>query len=733
MCQVLPPLSIPEIYVPFPAPAPRTDAEELAARTAGWGHRHGLIGPRGSARLLSSDLLGLPLALAGDAPQGGAALLMDWFVWALVLDDRVDDGPWADDGALEGFTAAVKGIILGHDATGVHDPMLVALAQDLWPRTYRRTGGDGPALDRMRRHLMSHLNAQRALVRQRAATEPMAVKDYVAMRRDGFGALFFFDVMDAADGTVCPSDSCDEGCLSLLREHAADVIAWTNDLHSVSKDIVLGERFNLVAVLSAEQGLDWQPAVEAAHGMVTDSLEKFSTVWRRHTGHRPAGNAPAHESPEDIVPRPLRLAQAIRASGDWHASVSRYHLQADAAPSDGSPPQPAPVSLKSPDFETDPYPLYARLRAEMPVAYDEPTDTWLLSRHADVRAALTDSRFSNENYTWQIGPLLGHTIVSMDGREHAAHRALLTPSFRGRALALLQSSINEVVNKLVGRLHDREHADLVAEFTTPLPIQVMAGALGLPAETPEQIHRLKKWCAVGFSYMGNYRQDPSLLTGGLANRDDFYDYLQPHLDKRRSRPGDDLISYLLNAEVGQEPLSEAEIRSCCAILLTAGSETSHGALANLLANLLDHPDVLSAAREDPAILDLALAETLRRNPPLQLVLRQSREPVDLPSGTVPANATVACLIGAANRDPGRFTDPDSFSPLRADHKPDREYGAGASHFAFGAGRHFCLGSHLARAEITTGVQRLLTAFPACAGPLERARSRPVSSTAARTT
>ncbi|MEU4206122.1 cytochrome P450 [Streptomyces sp. NPDC026294] len=715
---VFPILSIPDICVPFPAPEPRADAEALSARTIDWGHQHGLIGPRGSARLADTPLLGLPLALAGQAPWNGATVLMDWFLWALVLDDRIDDGPWAADGALEDFTEAVEAIVHGRAVDGAHDPMLAVLAHDLWPRTRRLAaapGRPGPGADQIRGHLLRHLNAQCELVRGREQSASMGVAEYVTMRRDTFGALFFFDLIDTADGAVQPADPCAEGCLTSLREHAADIIAWTNDIHSVAKDIVLGERFNLVAVLAEERGLDWQSALDTAHDKVAAALSRFTKVRQRHAGHQAAEARPdCPDTDLEAAPsRPARLAQVIRASVDWHASVSRYHLQAETAPGGTARGEksPAPPSLKSRDFETDPYPLYARLRTEMPVAYDEPTDTWLLSRHADVQSALTDPRFSNENYTWQIGPLLGHTIVSMDGREHAAHRALLTPSFRGRALAALQSSINAVCEALVSRLRGRERVDLITEFTIPLPIQVMAGALGLPAETPEQLRRLKDWCAVGFSYLGNYRQDPALLTGGLRNRDDFYNYLQPYIDERRTRPSDDLISALLAAEVDGQPLSEANIRSCCAILLTAGSETSHGATANLIANLLNHPDVLAAAREDPAELDLALAETLRRNPPLQLVLRQSREAVDLPSGTVPADATIACLIGAANRDPQRFTDPDVFDPHRVDGRIDREYAGAASHFAFGAGRHFCLGAHLARAEITTGIRLLLAEFP----------------------
>ena len=245
--------------------------------------------------------------------------------------------------------------------------------------------------------------------------------------------------------------------------------------------------------------------------------------------------------------------------------------------------------------------------------------------------------------------------------------------------------------------------DLIADFTAALPVRVMAHVLGLPAETREEVERLKSWCAIGFAYMGNYRQDPALLTGGLSNRDSFYDFLQPHIDARRTAPTDDLISQLLAARIDGQPLSETFVRSYCAILMTAGSETSHGALANLIVNLLSEPGVKDAVMANPDLMDNALAETLRRNPPLQLVLREARESLELPSGTVPSGATLACLIGSANRDPDQFTDPDAFNLSRTDQA--------TSHFAFGAGRHFCLGSMLARMEITISARMLLQTFP----------------------
>jgi cytochrome P450 len=582
------------------------------------------------------------------------------------------------------------------------------LAADLWPRTLDLGGPAWQA--RLRGHLLQHLHAQLVLVRMRENATACTVAEYTELRREAFGSLLFFDLIDAADGAIQSADPCGEGCWNDLRALAADVIAWTNDLHSVAKDLVHGEPFNLAALLAGEHRIPVQNALDIARDMIVSAADRFTARKLRHLVH------PSLPDPGTTAQatRIGRLEEAMCASADWHAGASRYHLRADSGPPSGAgvvDTTLTPPTLKSRDFETNPYPLYQRLRDTMPIAYDEPTDTWLLSRHTDVRAALTDPRLSNENYTWQITPLLGHTVISMDGKEHAAHRALLTPAFRSRALAVLQDSITEVTTNLVARLRGREQADLVAEFTSPLPIQVMVRALGLPADTPEQVARLKRWCTVGFSYMGNYRQDPGLLAHGLSNRDDFYDYVQPYLEARRARPRNDLISAMLASTVDGRPLSEEYVRGCCGILLAAGSETSHGTLANLIANVLDVPGLLDTVATDPSALDLALAETLRRDPALQLVLRQTRETVDLPSGTVPADATVACLIGSANRDPRRFPDPDTFELHRAEGREDRQYGGAAAHFAFGAGRHFCLGSHLARAEITTGLRLLVAEFP----------------------
>lgn len=691
-------LTIPEIQFPFPSQPSRSDSDQLRTKALTWAWQYGVIGRRGAHRLSTTALLQLGVALCGQAPTCRAEILMCWYLWALILDDRIDDGPWAENGALDRFVTEVQAVVENDvvepsDRRRCDDPMLVALVDDLWPKT--KCWGDEHWRERLVYNLIRHLRAQARLVQLRETNTMLTLAEYLSLRRDSFGALFFFDLIDAAESLNPYRFSQDAEWWDTLREYCADIIAWTNDIYSVAKDMVCGEPFNMVSILANLNGVDCSAAIESAHEMVKTAIKAFTDSAILYTKHTPCA-----------ATNPDRLCQVVKAADDWHRTVSRYQLNASASKAESNwqfDLTLTPPTLKSRQFEIDPYPLYARLRTTMPIVYDEPTDVWLVSRHVDVKAALTHPDVSNRNYAWQIGSLLGHTIVSMDGCEHAQHRALLSPIFHSRSLKMFEASICAVTADLLANMRDRPQVDLIADFTSALPVRVMAHALGLPAETAEEVAQLKRWCAIGFSYMGNYRQDPALLAGGLSNRDSFYDFIQPHIDARRTEPANDVISQLLTAKIDGQPLSESFIRAYCAILMTAGSETSHGALGNLIVNLLSEPGVKDAVMENPILMDNALTETLRRNPPLQLVLREACESLELPSGTIPAGATLACLIGSANRDPDRFTDPDTFNLLR----PNQI----TSHLAFGAGRHSCLGAMLARMEITIGARMLLQTFP----------------------
>lgn len=663
---------LPGLSLPFPVPSQRADAAVLRAEACRWALQHGLISERGHNRLLTNRVLDLGLGLAGEAERERAAVVMGWFLWMLVLDDRIDDGPWASDGVLEAFAESALSIVDGPCAASVPaaDPMLRILAEDLWPRT--RALARPEQTRRLRKHFIAHLQAQSGLLE--GAPD---LADYAGMRRDLFGADLFFDLIEVAHGYQ-------SGGAPHLRDSAADVIAWTNDLYSLEKDLAMGEAANLAIIMRRDRALSWQQAVDEVHGMITARTQDFLAA-------RAACSTPSDLAFAD------RLAQVMRASLDWHQSMPRYHRQTTPGPRvdlhDTIP------SLLWPQFAHHPHPLYATLRERFPLVYDDASDAWLLSRYDDVRAALSDERFTQRSYAWSMEPMFGRTLVQMEGQEHTTHRALLAPAFLGRTVSTMRTGIEHTVGRLIDGLHGRPTADLAAEFCEQFPIHGIVHILGLP---PEDAPLFRHWYQECVVYHNNYRQDPAMFERGLIARDELYAYLDPHLNRRRTHPGPGLLSHLCTATVDGKQLSDDMIKGFCGALLGEGAETIDKGLRSMLANLLDYPAEMAVLRADPSLIYPSWTESLRRDPPLQVIFRETALPAEVPSGPLPAHATVACIVGAANRDPSQFPDPDRFDPRR----PGNNRG-----LAFSAGKHTCFGAQLARLEAEIAIQSLLTAFP----------------------
>ncbi|MEU5957096.1 cytochrome P450 [Streptomyces sp. NPDC047525] len=318
-------------------------------------------------------------------------------------------------------------------------------------------------------------------------------------------------------------------------------------------------------------------------------------------------------------------------------------------------------SLLAPGVERDPYPVYRALREDFPLFRDELLGAWLLSRYADVRAALGDVR---------LGP-------AADG-PGPAYRRLIEP--------VLRAAAERTAHVLARRLAGRREVDLVAEFSAWLPAAAAVAALGLPWEDAA---RVREWCR----------------TGGLARpvglHPELNGLLRPHVTRRRVHPGADLLSVLCGARVDGQALSDDAVTGLAGTLLTGGGEATALALASFLANLLDHPAQLDLVRTRPGLIPAAWAESLRRDPPTPVVLRRASAPVALGGTTLPAGAVVACLIGSAGRDPFRFADPDRYDIFRAD----------PAHLAFGAGRHFCPAATLAGLAAECGLRALLDVMP----------------------
>lgn len=317
-------------------------------------------------------------------------------------------------------------------------------------------------------------------------------------------------------------------------------------------------------------------------------------------------------------------------------------------------------SLLSPDVARDPYPHYRLLRAGFPLVRDEPLGAWLLSRYADVRTALADAR-----------------LGAAPGGPGPDCRGLLEPALRAAA--------ERTAHVLARRMAGRREADLVADFTAWLPAAAAVAALGLPWEDAV---RAQEWCRTGSVHPGAPHPELAAL-------------LRPHVARRRAHPGADLLSALCAVRADGQTLSGDAVTGLAGTLLTGGGEATALALASFLANLLDHPAQLDLVRARPGLIPGAWAESLRRDPPVPVVLRRATAPIALGGTTLPTGAVVACLIGSAGRDPYRFADPDRYDIFRAD----------PAHLAFGAGPHYCPATALAGLAAECGLRALLDTMP----------------------
>ncbi len=378
---------------------------------------------------------------------------------------------------------------------------------------------------------------------------------------------------------------------------------------------------------------------------------------------------------------------------------------ADAAP-----------DILSPEFAEDPYRFYRVLRDEYPVLYHEATNSFLISRFEDCANAFRNPDFSSRNYEWQLEPIHGRTILQMEGTEHSRHRALLNPFFRGKGLErfmpvimenatrLIDDVVRRAGQELVDGIAKTGRADLVEDFSTWFPINVMVDMLGLPKSDHDRFH---KWYQSIMAHLNNLAGDPEITARAEQTRQELRDYMLPIIAERRDGDGDDLLTRLCRAEVDGHQMSDEEIKAFVSLLLVAGGETTDKATANMIRNLIDHPDQLEAVRKDRSLVDNAIAETLRHSGPVHMIMRQTETDVELHGTTIPRGSTCIMMLSAANRDDRQFADPDEFNIFREDLDVAKAFSGAANHVQFILGRHFCVGSLLARREMQTALNLVL--------------------------
>ncbi|WP_067479360.1 cytochrome P450 [Actinomadura hibisca] len=365
--------------------------------------------------------------------------------------------------------------------------------------------------------------------------------------------------------------------------------------------------------------------------------------------------------------------------------------------------------ILSAEYDADPYPFYSTMRESFSLYRHEQTGFYMVSRYEDVAYALTSDPFTTRHYDWQIEPVAGaRTIGQMDGAEHAHNRRMIGTPMRGRALQdRVVPRIERTCRELIDGFRTRGTVELMAEFAAHVPISTIVAIMDLPQR---DLDRFRVWYRAFLDHMGNFGNDPAVESAGRAARAAMTEYLRPVIRERRARPGADLISAMCAVQPDGGLLSDQQIQANCAILFAGSSDTTMSAIANTIRSLLENPRYLELARRDRTLIDRMHHEAIRLRPPTHLTLRYTEEEAEVSGGVIPAGSTVACVVAAANRDPARFLDPDTYDPFRAESDPARQFTSGSSIVTFGKGRHFCLGALVVQNTITIAVGQLLDAM-----------------------
>ena len=362
----------------------------------------------------------------------------------------------------------------------------------------------------------------------------------------------------------------------------------------------------------------------------------------------------------------------------------------------------------------DPYPAYRALREQDPVYWDGDLDAFLVSSYAEASTVLRGPGWSsdpNRNPALaarfdraELGTqALRTTLLMMDPPEHTRLRRLLAPAFTPRAIDALHPRITAVVKAALADLGQAGEVDVIADIGYPIPLAVMCELLDIDIEGA-QLLRTETPKLVG---MLEFDPDEEAVLAAEEATASLALHLLPILGDRRHRPGEDLASQLLRLgdggdelrddALGHDALGLDEVLATCILLLTAGHETTANLIGNGVLTLLAHPDQLHLLQRDPALIKPAIEEILRFECPAKIVGRTNLIDRQLGGHTIRAGQRVLVLLGAANRDPGQFRDPECFDITRTS----------APHLSFGAGPHFCLGAALSRAEAQETLRQLL--------------------------
>ncbi len=365
--------------------------------------------------------------------------------------------------------------------------------------------------------------------------------------------------------------------------------------------------------------------------------------------------------------------------------------------------------LLDPEVLANPYPLYHRLRSEDPVHWDPFLHAWVVTSYAEVITVF--QRFSAKRTPTpeqlrslgmaELAPLaqvMVRQMLFLDPPDHARVRGLASKAFTPARVAVLRSHIQDITNSLLDAVQDTGAMDVLADLAYPLPAIVTAEMLGVPTSDWRQ---LTAWSADFAQVLGNFQHNPDFAHKALRSLNEMVAYFQAAVREQRAHPREGLISAFLNAEINGDRLSEEEVVANTIVTMVGGQETTTNLIGNGILTLLRHPDQLERLRADLSLIPSAVEELLRYESPSQHTARLAPRDVELGGKQIRQRQAVIAVMGAANRDPERFPEPDRLDLGRQDNR----------HVAFAWASHFCFGAPLARIEGQVAFETVLRRMP----------------------
>ncbi len=397
------------------------------------------------------------------------------------------------------------------------------------------------------------------------------------------------------------------------------------------------------------------------------------------------------------------------------------HTESVRAKSRANTPDPtlSLYHLMDPEVLANPYPLYHRLRSEDPVHWDPYLHAWVVTRYADVLTVFqhfSAQRTPTPEQLTALGlaslaPLaqvMVRQMLFLDPPAHARVRGLASQAFTPRRVERLRSHIQDITRSLLDAVQDKGQMEVIADLARPLPAIVTAELLGVPISDWRQ---LTAWSADFAQVLGNFQHNPERAPQVLRSLGEMTAYFQAAVAQQRVHPREGLIGALLTAEVDGDRLSEEEVVANTIVTMVGGQETTTNLIGNSILTLLRHPEELERLRGDLSLLPPAVEELLRYESPSQHTARLAPEDVVLGGKLISKRQAVIAVMGAANRDPERFAEPDRLDLGRQDNR----------HVAFAWAAHFCFGAPLARIEGQVALEAVLRRMPRlrlAGGPLQ---------------